>query len=355
MTKTGGRDRRLDGSPWAFVGRQGKTMAKLADVAKLANVSASTASIILRGKGPERRIPMQTCERVKQAASQLGYIPNLSARQLRDSKRSVTPVIGLLWDCSMSVEILNQVIQNLKSYQNQSGRTFEMIVHPYDRGKLCSELSLLTVDTFNIAIVTDASQDEVLFLEQQKTEVPVILLNQVSEQFHYVKMDNRALSEAAFNDIRRAGHRHVGMVVLKQPFYGMQERQSYFSEMCAAAGIRLDVYPVADHVLSALRLGAEVEIGPDGATAYFCMPDFLTAAFGWSLHNRLEPAAQSIDIVGIGAETLQLPPWTHIRHTSIRLPLRELLQECVNIVDAILFQQSRAHHGVSIGCASTEF
>ena len=112
-------------------------MAKLADVAKLANVSVSTASIILRGKGPERSIPSQTCERVKQAASQLGYIPNLSARQVRDSKRATTPVIGLLWDCSMPVEILNAILQDLKAYQEQSGQVIEIVVHSYDHGNEC--------------------------------------------------------------------------------------------------------------------------------------------------------------------------------------------------------------------------
>lgn len=329
-------------------------MAKLADVAKLANVSVSTASIILRGKGPERSIPSQTCERVKRAASQLGYIPNLSARQLRDSKRTATPVIGLLWDCSMPMEILNEILRNLKAYQEQSGKNVEIVVHSYDHGKLCSEISLLTIDTFNIAIITDASQDEVRCLEEQKIEIPIILLNQVSTQFHYIKMDNAVLSEAAFNSIRRAGHRHIGMVVLKQPFYGMQERQRRFCELCAASGISLDIYPMEDRVLSALCLGNTVPIGADGATAYFCMPDFLTTAFGWSLHNRLVPAGQSIDIVGIGADDLQLPNWTHIRHTAIRLPFKELLKECVNIIDAVLFQHTQLHYGVSIGYTGAE-
>ena len=202
--------------------------------------------------------------------------------------------------------------------------------------------------------VTNASQDEVHCLEKQKIEIPIILLNQVSQQFHYIKMDNLVLSESAFKGIRRAGHRHIGMVVLKQPFYGMQERQLYFRDMCAASGISLDIYPMEDRVLSALRLGDTVPIGAGGATAYFCMPDFLTTAFGWSLHNRLVHTGQSIDIIGIGADDLQLPNWTHIKHTSIRLPFKEVLKECVNIIDAVLFQHSQLHYGVSIGYTDTE-
>jgi len=62
----------------------------LAEVAKLAAVSTATASRALRD---DPRISDTTRDLVREAAAQLGYVPNLTARALRRRK---TDVIGLL-------------------------------------------------------------------------------------------------------------------------------------------------------------------------------------------------------------------------------------------------------------------
>jgi len=58
-------------------------------VAKLAGVSTTTASLVLTSKGGERRISVETHQKVKAAAEQLSYSANLLQRSLRIGRTNV--------------------------------------------------------------------------------------------------------------------------------------------------------------------------------------------------------------------------------------------------------------------------
>lgn len=88
-------------------------MAKVSivDVAKAAEVSVSTVSLVLRKKG---HISQATTDRVHQAMAELGYIYNQSAANLRSQKSNV---IGLLFDrleSDFSIKILKCLIRELE-------------------------------------------------------------------------------------------------------------------------------------------------------------------------------------------------------------------------------------------------
>ena len=59
-----------------------KKRVTLADVARLAGLSTTAASMILTGR-PDTRLSAEAHERVHAAAAQLGYRPNIAARALR--------------------------------------------------------------------------------------------------------------------------------------------------------------------------------------------------------------------------------------------------------------------------------
>ena len=61
----------------------------LTDIAKATNTSVSTVSRVLAGGTVSQRISPETRARVREAASRLGYKPNLLARSLR-TRRSHT-------------------------------------------------------------------------------------------------------------------------------------------------------------------------------------------------------------------------------------------------------------------------
>ena len=79
----------------------------LSDVARRAGVSATTASYILNGRSGEMRIALDTQERVRQAAADLHYRPNPSARSLRTA---TTRTVGVITDFVAGGQFASQMI-----------------------------------------------------------------------------------------------------------------------------------------------------------------------------------------------------------------------------------------------------
>ncbi len=71
-------------------------MVTLKDVALRAGVNHSTVSYVLNGKAKEKRIAPATCERILQAAAELGYCPNANALAVKRGSSRIIGVLGSL-------------------------------------------------------------------------------------------------------------------------------------------------------------------------------------------------------------------------------------------------------------------
>ena len=84
-----------------------KRKPTLADVARKAGVSATTASYILNGRSTQMRISADAQQRVRDAVADLGYRPNRSARSLRTA---TTKTVGLISDFVASGQFASQMV-----------------------------------------------------------------------------------------------------------------------------------------------------------------------------------------------------------------------------------------------------
>ena len=94
----------------------------LSDVAKAAGVSPITASRALRG---ERGVTQELVQRVKDAAQQLGYVPDPAARALASQRSVQVPVLVPLLSNALFVDVLESVHRTLfpEGYQALIGVT----------------------------------------------------------------------------------------------------------------------------------------------------------------------------------------------------------------------------------------
>src|SRR5438128_2639615 len=63
--------------------------ATLGDIARRSGVHASTASAVLAGKTKERRISEEVAARVRQAAAEMDYAPNLLVHSIQRGRTHV--------------------------------------------------------------------------------------------------------------------------------------------------------------------------------------------------------------------------------------------------------------------------
>lgn len=88
----------------------------LKDIAQMARVSEMTVSRVLRGKG---EASSYTCDRVREAAKTLGYVPNQIAGSLSSSQVNLVGVIVPSVSSSVFSEVLTGIISVLKDTQLQ--------------------------------------------------------------------------------------------------------------------------------------------------------------------------------------------------------------------------------------------
>lgn len=88
----------------------------LKDIAQMARVSEMTVSRVLRGKG---EASPYTCDRVREAAKTLGYVPNQIAGSLSSSRVNLIGVIVPSVSSSVFSEVLTGIINVLKKTQLQ--------------------------------------------------------------------------------------------------------------------------------------------------------------------------------------------------------------------------------------------
>lgn len=105
-------------------------MPTIADVAKRAGVSLSTASDILNGK---LKATPATADRVRQAVLELNYRPNVLARRLRTSKADAVGLVIPFRRSIFSTAILTDFLAGIQAEQERLGLNLVLAGKRYDK------------------------------------------------------------------------------------------------------------------------------------------------------------------------------------------------------------------------------
>ena len=154
-------------------------MATIKKIAQESGFSASTVSIVLSGKAEERKISQQTQAKIMDTAQQLGYRVNVAARKLRASPSAgVTVSVFIVPDqrASMMLRFLLCLHNSAAEYD----QSFDFAVHFYKSGSLhkYAESILHT----HCAIICNASEADLRFLEESHFPNPIVVYNRASEK-----------------------------------------------------------------------------------------------------------------------------------------------------------------------------
>jgi DNA-binding LacI/PurR family transcriptional regulator len=181
----------------------------LADVARLAGVSVSTASIAFSGSGP---ISDSTRERVRAAAAELGYGgPDPRARSLRQGRSGV---IGIVLESRLRFAFRDPV----------TSITLDGIAEGL--GGESNGLLLLTDSGAGDATIETAAVDAVVLLScshrfdrsievLRRRGIPVVSIEGPPRpELVEITLDNREAAGLAADYLRGLGHQRVGIVAL---------------------------------------------------------------------------------------------------------------------------------------------
>jgi LacI family transcriptional regulator len=188
---------------------------RLRDVAKHAGVAASTASAVLNGRAVEARIAQPTQDRVRAAAAELGYRPNLAARNLRSH---TSRIVGLVSDAIAAEPYAGEMVRG--AYASALTHDRLLVIAETDGSRSVEDdLVRGMLDRQIDGLVYGCLATRRVEISAAVTELPVVLLNCLAEPLPgpAVIPDEVGGGRAAARGLLDAGHRDGIHVIGRRP------------------------------------------------------------------------------------------------------------------------------------------
>lgn len=187
-------------------------MAGIKEIAELAQVSEGTASLVLNGKATALRISAATQQKVIEAAKQLNYTVNISARRLRNGGETVLPIIALFWPVDTRASLIGPFLKGVQMTISSYSQEFDLLVQPYVSSQLNKVRSLITGTRFNGAIISNLTEADEQYLEEANPNVPIVLIQRSSRKYSFVNVDNHKSGQEVASLFVNRGHRHAAII-----------------------------------------------------------------------------------------------------------------------------------------------
>ena len=248
----------------------------LADIAREAGTSASTASRALSGRG---YVSPLARERLLQAAERLGYVPDASARTL---KQKTSRVVGVVVS-----DLGNQFYARLAAGAEQALREagYQMMLlgdNSQSEEELAAARAFLAMRSPGVIMTPVGSQASALLVRQGVAVVEVD--RRLAEvPCDAVVIDNERGAREATEHLLALGHRRVGLLVVKTDWTSDVGRLRGYHEAHRAAGLEVEPELVAQVEPTATDVDAQVAALLDREpTAIFAANNVLAEA-AWRL------------------------------------------------------------------------
>jgi LacI family transcriptional regulator len=256
----------------------------LADVARLAGTSPSTASRALSGRG---YVSAAARVRLLAAAEQLGYVPNASARTL---KQQTSRVVGVVVS-----DLGNQFYAGLAAGIEETLRSVDyQMVLISDNSESAHEVEgARTFVAMRAAgvILTPVGHEGAALLARHGVDVVEVDRRVAKVPCDAVVVDNEQGAREATAHLLAAGHRRIGLLVARTDWTTDVGRLNGYRAAHAAAGVPIDehlIVPIAFHARDAeQRIAALLDI--EAPTAIFAANNLL-AEQAWHVLRRRDLA-----------------------------------------------------------------
>ncbi len=239
-------------------------MAGIADVARAAGVSKSTASRALTGAG---HVSGDTRERVQQAATALGYVPSTSAVSLVTGRTQTVGVVVPTLDRWFFAQVIEGIQDALRE------RRYDLALYgaaPESDGRREMFEHILARKRFDglIAVGIEPSAHE---LERLVAfDRPVVSVGGYDVGTHAVSIDDEAAARIATEHLIGLGHRSItflgGDPDGRRKSFGDQHRLAGYLSAMRGAGLEASAHHTPTPVTVPGGYGAAVELLGDRRT-----------------------------------------------------------------------------------------
>lgn len=309
-----------------------KQKTSLKDIAINVGVSTSLVSYVLNNKYKENRVSEDTANKIRKAAKELNYYPNLSARSLK-TNRSRT--IGLI-----VADISNPFFSSLartiedEAYANNYTVIFGSSDENKDKFKRVLDfLSKHQVDGFIIASPEDSAET---VLGIKESNIPLVLIDRYFSgiDVNSVRVDNFKASFEATNYLVDKGHKKIGAVVYESTLLHYQDRCNGYVEAMRQSGMDdgTQFLRKVNHQSLQSEIKEEVRklIFEDKVTALYFGTNTIATEGLMQIRNFGKKIQEEIDVVAFDENLIY--QFLDVQIPFMSQPIKEIGQEAVRIL-----------------------
>jgi LacI family transcriptional regulator len=215
----------------------------LADLAKAAGTSPSTASRALSGRG---YVSADVRDRLLDAAERLGYVPNASARTLKQRTSRVVGVVVSDLENQFYARLAAGVEETLRAAQYQM---FLLADASEPEHELAGARSFIAMRAAGV-ILTPVGDEAATLLARHGIHVVEVDRRLAKLRCDGVVIDNERGAREATSHLLAAGHRRIGLVVAQTDWTTDAGRVRGYRAAHAEAGVAVEeelIVPIGFH------------------------------------------------------------------------------------------------------------
>jgi DNA-binding LacI/PurR family transcriptional regulator len=316
------------------------------DVAKLAGVSQSAVS---RYFTPGTSVSKKTADKVKKAADELGYRPNIIARSLITGQSRIIGLVVAYLENYFYPEVVERLSKALQD-QGYHVLVFISSLAAENVDQITQEILDYQVDGI---VLASANMSSELATRCHASGVPIVLFNRLQddERLSAVTTDNRAGGRALAEHLLAMGHERCGYIAGFEGASTQRDRELGFREGLAQAGRSLDFREVGNFRYeeaqdAARKMFADPGNRPD--SVFVCNDHMAFAVMDVLRFELALRVPEDVSVVGFD----DVPPakWPAYNLTTYRQNVDDMVAETVTtLFDSIANKDRNARRVVLEG------
>ncbi len=294
------------------------------DVAKRAGVSQSAVSRVFT---PGASASPKTAEKVRRAAEELGYRPNILARSLITGRSRIIGLVVAYLDNYFYPEALEKLSTALQE-QGYHVLVFMAAQTAGNIDKVLEEILDYQVDGIVMASVAMSSD---LAARCQAAGIPVVLFNRAQDdpRLSSVTSDNAEGGRRIAAFLAAGGHHRIGYIAGWEGASTQRDREAGFRAGLAAHGLRIHTRAVGDFQMERAQAAArKMCSGADRPDAIFVANDHMAIAVMDVLRSELGLSVPG-DVSLVGFDDVPPAAWPAYSLTTFRQRANRMVDEVV--------------------------
>lgn len=303
-----------------------QTKVTSAEVAAKAGVSQSAVSRVFT---PGASASARTAEKVRKAAKELGYRPNVLARAMVSGKSRIIGLVVAYLDNQFYPVALERLSNALQA-EGYHVLIFMASQTAGDIDGVVAEILDYQVDGIVAASVALSSD---LTARCAAAGVPLVLFNraQDSAEISAVTSDNVAGGRKAAEFLLAAGHSKIGYIAGWEGASTQGDREFGFTEALAEASLSLHSREVGQYTMQGAREATLRMFAKDAPEAVFVANDHMAFAVMDALRYELGLSIPQ-DVSVIGYDDVPMAAWPAYNLTTVRQPANRMVAQTVSLL-----------------------